>query len=183
MKQLHSLWYLAHQGLPICGHDDEEGNLFQLLKLQCADDDELEKWLEDCKYISPQIVNEQVQIMADQLLRSHHEEIHSAPWFAVLVDEATDVSIDEQLCITIRWGNNDYKISEDPIGLIEVPKTDAATLASAVNDVLIHCVLPLSSFRGQAYYQSCQPSVFFRIIPENRSPVRFTESNENCTEN
>ena len=30
--------------------------------------------------------------------------------------------------------------------------------------------------------QSCQPSVFFRIFPENLSPVRFTEINENCTE-
>ena len=42
MKQLRSLWYLVHQGLPIRGHDDKEGNLFQLLKLQRADDDELE---------------------------------------------------------------------------------------------------------------------------------------------
>ena len=71
--------------------------------------------MEYCKYISPQIVKEQLKIMADQLLRSLLEEIRSAPWFAVLADETTDVSIDEQLRITIRWVNNDYEISEDPL--------------------------------------------------------------------
>ena len=66
------------QGLAIHGHDDKERNWFQLLKLQYADDDKLEKWLEDCNYISPQIVNEYVKMMADQLLLSLLEEIHSA---------------------------------------------------------------------------------------------------------
>ena len=70
--------YLVCQGLAIRGHDDKETNWFQLLKLQCADDDKLEKWLENCNYISPQNVNEHVKMMADQLLLSLLEEIHSA---------------------------------------------------------------------------------------------------------
>ena len=66
------------QGLAIRGHDDKEKSLFQPLKLQCADNDKLEKWLEDCNDISPQIVNEHVKMMADRLLLSFLEEIHSA---------------------------------------------------------------------------------------------------------
>ena len=53
--------------------------------------------------------------------------------------------------LTIRWVNNDYEIPEHPIGLIEVPKTYAATLTSALKDVLVHCVIPVSSCRGEAY--------------------------------
>ena len=90
------------QGLAIRSHDDKVGNLFPLLKLQSADDDELKKWLEDRNYLSPQIVNEQVKMMGDHLLLGLLGEIHSAPWFAVLADEATVVSIDEQLCVAIR---------------------------------------------------------------------------------
>ena len=170
MEQLRSLKFLVRQGLAIRGHDDKEGNLFQLVKLQSADDDELKKWLEDRNYLSPQIVNEQV-MMGDHLLRGLLGEIRSAPWFAVLADEATDVSIDEQLCVTIRWVNNDYEISEDPIGLIEVPKTDAATLTSALKDVLVRCVLPVSSCRGQAYdgaanMSGCLQGVATRIKSE-----------------
>lgn len=151
LKQLQSLRYLVRQGLPMRGHDDKEGNLFQLLLMQSTDDREMHKWLEERKYISPQILNEQVGLMADTLLRSLLEEIRSTPWFAVLADEATDVSVNEQMCIAIRWVNSDYEIMEDPIGLIELPKTDASTLTSSIKDVLIRCMLPLSSCRGQAY--------------------------------
>ena len=105
MKHLRSLRYLVRQGLAIRGHDDKE-----------------DKWLEECKYISPQIVNEQVKMLADQVLRNLLEKIHSAPWFAVLTDEAT-MSIDEQLCLIMRWINNDYEISEDPIGFSGIGAT------------------------------------------------------------
>ena len=37
--------------------DDKEGNLLQLLKLQCADDDELEKWLEANRQITTICIN------------------------------------------------------------------------------------------------------------------------------
>ena len=61
LKQLSSLLaiYLLHQGLAIRGHDDSEGNLFQLLKLRSEDDSELKFWLKDGKYLSPAIINEQ----------------------------------------------------------------------------------------------------------------------------
>ena len=40
--------------------------------------------------------------------------------------------------------DGEYEIHEDPIGVIQVPKTDAVTLTSALKDVLrvICCILP-----------------------------------------
>ena len=39
-----------------------------------------------------------------------------------------DVTHKEQLCIKIRWvDNNDFVIHEDPLELINVPKTDSDT--------------------------------------------------------
>ncbi|XP_062511832.1 zinc finger MYM-type protein 1-like [Corticium candelabrum] len=55
------------------------------------------------------------------------------------------------MCVAIRWVNDDYDILEEPVGLMEVPKTDAETLTSSLKDVLIRCVLPLDQCRGQAY--------------------------------
>ena len=38
MKVLSCIHYLARQGLPLCGHNDDiEGNLYQLLLLQAED--------------------------------------------------------------------------------------------------------------------------------------------------
>ena len=135
----------------IRGHDDSEGNLLQLLKLRCADDKDIEIWLRKGKYISPMVVNKQLKMMADSLLCSLLAEIRSSPWFAVQADEAIDVSIHEQMCVTIRWVTHKYEINKDPIGMIQLLKTDALTLSSVLKDVSIRCMLPLSSCKGQTY--------------------------------
>ena len=52
-----------------------EGNLIQLLKLRAEDDSRLKGWLSERKYLSPTIVNEQIQLMADFVLRQILSEI------------------------------------------------------------------------------------------------------------
>ena len=62
-----------------------------------------------------------------------------------------DSSNKEQLCVSIRWVDNAFNICEDPIELIDVPKTDSDTLATLIKDCLVRFSLPLSQCRGQAY--------------------------------
>ena len=164
LKQLSSLKYLLRQGLAIRGHDDKEGNLIQLLKLRAEDDSQLRTWLSDGKYLSPVIVNEQIKLMADSVLRGLLSEIRSAPWFSLIADEASDVNYKEQLCVVIRWVDEEYEIYEDPIGLVQVPKTDANTLTCALKDVLVRCILPLSQCRGQAYDDASNMSGHLRGV-------------------
>ena len=47
--------------------------------------------------------------------------------------------------------DDDYVISEDPIGLVSLPNTTADTIVSVIKDLLIRCILPLPLCRGQAY--------------------------------
>lgn len=88
--------------LAVRGHDSSEGNLFQLLQLRSEDDAQLGVWLRENKYFSTEIVNEQIQLMANSVLHSILLEIHSTGWFAIIADEATDVHKCEQMCICIR---------------------------------------------------------------------------------
>lgn len=46
LKQLSSLRYLLRQGLALRGHDENEGNLVQLLLLRTEDCAGLKGWLE-----------------------------------------------------------------------------------------------------------------------------------------
>ena len=151
LKQLSSLRFLLRQGLAVRGHEEGEGNLLQLLVLQSEDDPDLSSWLRDRKYLSPDILNEQIRLMADSVLRGLLSEMRLAPWFSILADEATDVKFNEQMCIAIRWVDETYEVQEGPLGLIQVPSTDAGTLTAAMKDVLIRCMLPLGQCRGQAY--------------------------------
>ena len=51
----------------------------------------------------------------------------------------------------IRWVDEEFTIHEDPVELMHVPKTDTATLTSALKDCLIRLCLPISQCHGQAY--------------------------------
>ena len=107
----------------------------------------------DCskKYISPEIVNELIALMAHHALREILHDVWEAEVFTIIVDEATTISNAKQLCLSVRWMDNAFMIHEAPVELIEVPKTDAATLAMMIKDSLIRFSLPLSQCRGQSY--------------------------------
>lgn len=47
--------------------------------------------------------------------------------------------------------DDSFEIHEDPIELINVPKTDANTITACIKDCLIRCCLPLAQVRGQTY--------------------------------
>ena len=51
------------------------------------------------KYFSPDILNEQIALIGLSVLRDVLNEIRSANWFSLIVDEATDISNKEQLNI------------------------------------------------------------------------------------
>ena len=71
-----SLKYLLHQGLAIRGHsNNDEGNLDQLLLLRKNDVPDLDAYLQAKKYLSPEIINDQIALMANQLLRSLLDDI------------------------------------------------------------------------------------------------------------
>ena len=51
----------------------------------------------------------------------------------------------------MRRVDNNYRINEDLVGVVEVEMTDAATLTSTLKDVLLRCNLQLAQCRVQAY--------------------------------
>jgi hypothetical protein len=147
MKELKAVRFLLRQGLPMRGHLDEEGNLHHLLK-QCFDAYE---WLDNGMYLSHDVVNEIIDIMSQNILRSVLCEIRQALFYAILADEVRDLSNREQLVLCIRWLNEDYEVFEEPMGLIQLTDSKASTILSAIQDSLVRLALPLENCRGQAY--------------------------------
>ena len=151
LRQLDSLQYLTRQGLAIRGHGDEDGNLYQLLKCRANDITGMQQWVKNGSYQSHDIINEMIQIMANQLLQKLLDEIRSAEWYSIIADETRDISGTEKLGISIRWVENNYQVHEDLIGLVQVEATDAATLYSIIKYMLLRVNLQLSQCRGQTY--------------------------------
>ena len=174
LRKLKAIRLLLCQGLALRGHDDTCGNLHQLLVMVSRDCADVKSWIYDKRYISHEIVNEQICIMANILLRLLLTNIsaNTPSWYSVIGDEATDVAKREQFNLSIRWVDSNYHISEDPVGLYCLPNTAADTLCKIIKDILIRCSLPLSLCRGQAYdeaanMQDIQNGVATRIQREN----------------
>ena len=153
LKQLSALKYLLRQGLAIRGHKELEGNLNQLLAVWANDCCELGDWLREGKFLSHDIINEQIALMGQSILRKVLSNINanSPSWYAIIAEEATDVANREQMNLSVRWVSDEYCVSEDPVGLFSLPDTTADTIVKVLKDLLTLCVLPVSLCRGQAY--------------------------------
>ena len=110
-------------------------------------------WLQEKKYMSPEIVNEQIAIIRQSVLRTMRSKIKKTTlsWYAIIADEATDVANREQLNLSLRWVDDEYEVCEDPLGVFVLPNTTADTITSVIKDLLIRCDIPLSLCRGQVY--------------------------------
>ena len=120
LKIISNLKFLARQGLPLRGDGSEaDSNFMQLMKLYAKDDPQLAEWLDKKtnKYVSHDIQNELLRVMALSVLREIAHSIHESPFFSVMCDECVDVSNKEQLAICIRWiSNADLEVHEDVVG-------------------------------------------------------------------
>ena len=53
--------------------------------------------------MSPEIINELITFMGNELLQQLLVRIHEATWFSILADETANVANHEQLLLSIHW--------------------------------------------------------------------------------
>ena len=172
LKQLSALRYLVRQGLAIRNDHAGGSNLTVLLQMVLDED----KWVQDNRYQSPEIVNELIEIMGHSVLRSILSNMSSQRWFALLADETRDISNREQLVMCIRWVSDSYEINEDVVGLIQLSDTTAETIHRSLKTSLTSLGLQLENCRGQAYdgasnFQGRVSGVAKRFQDENPAAV------------
>lgn len=102
------------------------------------------------KYTSPEVQNEMLEIMGKIVLCRIVADIQNALFYAVMVDETTDCSNQEQVLV-LRWVDDDLIVHEDFIGLYNVPSISADTLTVVIKDCLQRLNLPISKIRSQCY--------------------------------
>ncbi len=153
LKILACMKFLARQGLPFRGHDDSVGNFSQILKHHAKEEADLSDWLQrkNNKYISHEIQNKLIQIMAHQVLRDLASKIKNSKFICIMIDETNDITNKEQVTIVIHSINEELEVSEDFLGLYIVSSIDASSLFSVVSDVLTRLNLSWSRLRGQCY--------------------------------
>lgn len=153
LATLSSLLYLSTEGLATHGHEDTESNLRQLLELQANDIPSLRSWLLSTKYkwISHQILNEMVELMAHDILRSLTDEVRAAEHYAVIMDETADISVKEELSVCFRVVTESLEVEKLFCGFFNMTDTTATSLFAILKDILCRFNLPIEKCRGQCY--------------------------------
>ena len=105
------------------GNDGNPGNFLALVKFRMeAGDVVLQKHISsapaNAMHISPQIQNELISCVGDWILELVLTEVREAGHFAVLADEAVDISISEQMPLVLRFVDSSSQIREEFVGFV-----------------------------------------------------------------
>ncbi|KAE8740867.1 hypothetical protein FOCC_FOCC013613 [Frankliniella occidentalis] len=148
-----TLMVLARQGLAIRGKTMENSNLIQMLNLRARDIPELDSWLKRrVKFLSPEVQNEMLEIMANEILRGIVADVQKCGKFSAIMDECRDSSNMEQVAIclhTVDMGT--LQAVEYFIGLYATTSTTGQTLTKIFLDVLKRLSLDVSNLSGQCF--------------------------------
>ena len=132
MKLLHATQLLSRQGLPFRSHREDivsfSGYISYYYFRLTKDCPERISWL---NRKAPEIDNEIISAMGQSVLCNNLADIFTAIWYSIIADEATDVSHNEQMSLSVRWVDHSYNIHEYILGLI-LPNTNAKTIFLAI---------------------------------------------------
>lgn len=161
---------LAKLGLPFRGHREHEssqisgtnknkGNFLSCLEYLSEFDEFLKEHLlkyEACgsgktNYLSHQIYDEILTLMAKDLKQTLSDEAKEARYFAITVDSTPDLSHVDQLTFVIRYVTPDGQPVERFFGFIPIKSHKAEYLKETVLKVLNDLGLDIALCRGQCY--------------------------------
>ncbi|CAF1648746.1 unnamed protein product, partial [Didymodactylos carnosus] len=145
IKICSTLHFLSRQMISFRGHRENsqssnQGNFMELLRWSATSDPVVKSVLEDsagnASYLSHDIQNELIHIMANQVREKISSMLHNHN-YTLMADETRDISGTEQLSIVIRFVHdqdsdmNDYSniVKDYFLGFLPLQEFDASALA------------------------------------------------------
>ncbi|KAH1227706.1 Zinc finger MYM-type protein 1 [Glycine max] len=152
--------FLLKQGFAFRGHDEStnsanQGNFLELLRFLVEHNESinhvvLENAPENHQLIVPKIQKDIVNAAALETTNAIIIDLGDE-LFAIIVDEARDISNKEQMAIVLRYVNKKGSIVERFFGMVHVKDTTALSLKMAIDELFCKHGLSISRIRGQGY--------------------------------
>ncbi|XP_028394417.1 zinc finger MYM-type protein 1-like [Dendronephthya gigantea] len=139
ISHLQTMKTLLRQGVAIRGNTDLDSNIYQFNLDKAIHDKGLELLLNEKHYTTAHdILVEQQQLLILNARRNLLENVREKDFFSILADESSDVSKKEQLSFSVRTCDDDYKVSEDFVGIFECSEgLSADALLKYTEDILL----------------------------------------------
>ncbi|XP_070669149.1 uncharacterized protein [Malus domestica] len=152
--------FLLRQGLPFRGHDESatssnRGNYLELLQFLADNNDKVREVVMEnapgnLKLLAPSIQKEIVNSCALETLDAIMDGLKDR-FFSILVDEARDVSVKEQMAMVLRYVDDNGHVIERFVGIQHVTDTTSSSLKDVIDTLFSRYGLSISKLRGQGY--------------------------------
>ncbi|XP_070672078.1 uncharacterized protein [Malus domestica] len=164
-------------GFSFHGHDESDtsnnrGNYLELLQF-LADHDEkikavvLDKAPGNLKLIAHSIQKDLVHSCSIETIKTIISDMKNARFFSLLVDEACDVSIKEQMAVVLRYVEKNGKVIKRFVGVQHVPDTTSNTLKESIDAFIHFKELSFSNLRGQGYDGASNMKALVAVANDN----------------
>ena len=153
LEIIKAIIFLIQNGLPLRGHRDSgriatdelnksgKGLFRNLLNYSIASgnvalNNHLENADLNARYLSPLIQNEFINIIGDFITSKIKDEIKSAKFFSISIDETQDIAKIEQLALTIRYFSNS-RVNECFIKIIDSYQNEISLTGENISKMVL----------------------------------------------
>ena len=159
-KIIETLLLCGKQNIAIRGHIPQLSNFMAILNSKAQGDDILTDHLTNsssrAKYTSPDIQNEIINIIGNQIRTSIVESCNNSKFFTLIADETTDTSTREQVSVCLRYLERDpisnkISIKEDFLDFVMATSTTGEHLAELLIETLNNAGINTMNMRAQGY--------------------------------
>lgn len=160
MKIMETLLLCGKQNIAIRGHTPERSNFMAILNSKAQGDPILTEHLANvnsrAKYTSPEIQNEIINIIGNQIRTAIVDKCNASNFFALIADETTDTSTREQVSVCLRYiqrdsFSGDVSIKEDFLDFVMATSTTGEHLAELLIETLQSAGVNIAKMRAQGY--------------------------------
>ena len=145
----------GRQNIALRGHISEISNFHSILNLLRKRDPVLNNFLNrsprNAQYISPQIQNELIRLIGQQIQRSILVDVREAKWFGFIADETPDVSHIEQVSLSVRYITANAEMREMFLEFVQTEDIRGISLANLFLQRILAWNLEKENMRAQAY--------------------------------
>ncbi|XP_042423308.1 zinc finger MYM-type protein 1-like [Zingiber officinale] len=159
-SNLKVIRFFLLQGLPFWGHDESStsfnrGNFLELLKWYSSECPEVAAVVGmnapgNNQTIFPKIQKKLVNACAVETTNAILADLGDR-WFTLLLDEARDCSVKEQMAVVIRYVNKHGEVIERFMAVVHVATTTTACLKEAIDSLFAKYGLSVARLRDQRY--------------------------------